>query len=68
LGQIDEITLDIGGTVIERLDTLLPDTGSDDGNALEDDDESAAMPLVIAVDMSEEQPQLPQLPLEVAPS
>jgi exoribonuclease II len=52
LGEIDEITLDITGTVIERLDTA-----PDQGDASADEDESelelAAGPISIAVDMSE---------------
>ncbi len=52
LGDIDEITLDITGTVIERLD-IAPDEA--DGNADEDDGEleAPAGPISIAVDMSE---------------
>ena len=54
LGAIDEITLDIAGTVIERLDATadeaatLADEGSD-----EDDDALTAGPLSIAVDVNE---------------
>ena len=49
LGDIDEISLDIAGTVVERLDVL------DDADNQEDegDDEPAAGPIAIAVDMSE---------------
>jgi exoribonuclease II len=52
LGEIDEITLDISGTVIERLDTT-PDEA--DAGADEDDGEQevAAGPISIAVDLSE---------------
>ena len=52
LGEIDEITLDITGTVIERLDTA-PDQV--DAGADEDDGESelAAGPISIAVDLNE---------------
>ena len=52
LGEIDEITLDITGTVIERLDTA-PDEV--DAGADEDDGESelAAGPISIAVDLNE---------------
>jgi exoribonuclease II len=52
LGEIDEITLDISGTVIERLD-MAP--GEADAAAEEDDGEleAPAGPISIAVDMSE---------------
>ena len=52
LGAIDEITLDISGTVMERLDTVTdaPTTPmeEDDGEA-----DMAAGPISIAVDVSE---------------
>jgi exoribonuclease II len=49
LGDIDEISLDIAGTVVERLDV------QNDEGAQEDDgdDEPVAGPIAIAVDMSE---------------
>ena len=52
LGEIDEITLDISGTVIERLD-IAPSEG--DAGADEDDGElgAPAGPISIAVDMGE---------------
>jgi len=54
LGDIDEVSLDIHGTVIERLDVALeagaePAEVGDD----EDDDSLVAGPIAIAVDMSE---------------
>ena len=60
LGDIDEITLDVAGTVVERLDT----EGTDGNNSLDaaalldsagDDaeDESVAGPIAIAVDMND---------------
>jgi exoribonuclease-2 len=54
LGEIDEITLDIMGTVIERLDTPLAsgDDADDEGND-EGDDDAVAGPISIAVDMTE---------------
>ena len=52
LGEIDEITLDINGTVLERLDTPSEaDNAPDEGG--DDDDEVVAGPIAIAVDMSE---------------
>ena len=52
LGQIDEITLDISGTVLERLDTP-SDADSAPDEAGDDEDEVVAGPIAIAVDMSE---------------
>ena len=49
LGEIDEITLDITGAVIERLDTVMEVTGQEDA----DEDEVAAGPIAIAVDVNE---------------
>ncbi|MFZ3125388.1 MAG: RNB domain-containing ribonuclease [Acidovorax sp.] len=55
LGEVDEITLDIHGTVIERLDD--PDDTSDDGpvDDAEDADDGTAVagPIAIAVDVNE---------------
>ena len=57
LGDIDEITLDITGTVIERLDAPTDDGEEDDGEGeVEGDDQAAAGPITIAVDMSDPQP------------
>ena len=50
LGRIDEITLDVSGTLIERLDApAAPDAGEDESG----EDEPVAGPIAIAVDMSE---------------
>jgi len=49
LGNIDEITLDVGGTVIERLDTP-PEAAPEEDSG---DDEPVAGPIAIAVDMNE---------------
>jgi len=60
LGEVNEITLDIGGTVIERLDIEVH-TGdfaansSAEESSEEDDDSHTGMPLTIAVDMDETQ-------------
>ncbi len=54
LGDIDEITLDIHGTVTERLDD--PDDASDDApldDAADDEEEGVAGPIAIAVDVNE---------------
>jgi exoribonuclease-2 len=53
LGDIDEITLDVHGTVVERLDTPVeaaPDAPTD---TEEDEDDTTAGPIAIAVDMDE---------------
>ncbi|MFM2111642.1 MAG: hypothetical protein RLZZ271_302, partial [Pseudomonadota bacterium] len=54
LGQIDEIALDVSGTVIERLDAVsaAADTPDEDG----EDEELVAGPLAIAVDVNEDNP------------
>ncbi|MDQ6881669.1 MAG: RNB domain-containing ribonuclease, partial [Pseudomonadota bacterium] len=49
LGEIDEITLDVKGTVIERLDAEPAPQSVEE----ETDDEPAAGPLTIAVDVGE---------------
>jgi exoribonuclease II len=51
LGEIDEITLDISGTLIERLDAAPAADASTEGNTEEDDDDMAG-PIAIAVDVS----------------
>ena len=53
LGEIDEIALDVHGTVLERLDmpTDPGDAATDDSG--EDDAEESAGPIAIAVDMND---------------
>ncbi len=53
LGEIDEIALDVSGTLIERLDgdAAAPADGAED--SAEDDEEAVAGPIAIAVDMNE---------------
>jgi exoribonuclease II len=55
LGEIDDITLDIHGTVIERLDLpvdVVPeDSGEDDG------EDALAAPLALAIDVDEVEPE-----------
>jgi len=50
LGEIDEITLDITGAVIERLDVVMSQPSEE---ADTEDDEVAAGPIAIAVDVNE---------------
>ena len=55
LGDIDEITLDVTGTVIERIDVSAadPPAGPAVQDASEEDDDEVAGPIAIAVDMGE---------------
>ncbi|MDP2065407.1 MAG: RNB domain-containing ribonuclease [Burkholderiaceae bacterium] len=53
LGEIDEITLDVHGTVTERLDTPADAAAPDAADETGDDDEPVAGPIAIAVDLSE---------------
>ena len=60
LGEIDEITLDISGAVVERLDAapaaMAENSDRDDGGGYDgagDDDDLSAGPIAIAVDLSE---------------
>jgi len=55
LGEMDLITLDVHGTVVERLDTPQADTGAQaqEADAGGDDDEEVAGPIAIAVDVNE---------------
>lgn len=59
LGEVDEITLDIHGTVIERLDD--PADTSDDGPVedADEDDDTVAGPIAIAVDVNEAPAEAP---------
>ena len=49
LGEIDEIALDLSGTVLERLDVVPADVEEESG----EDDDVAAGPIAIAVDMND---------------
>jgi exoribonuclease-2 len=52
LGAVDEITLEVGGTVIERLD--LPEDRLDDAAESEEgDDDGLSTPLALAIDVNE---------------
>jgi exoribonuclease-2 len=51
LGEMDLITLDISGTVVERLDT--PVTEHDVADNADEEDEEVSGPIAIAVDISE---------------
>ena len=68
LGDIDEISLDIAGTVVERLDVSdQSEAGTEDQDGDGDgDDEPVAGPIAIAVDMSEMESQAAEIPLAPA--
>ena len=55
LGDIDEITLDVGGTVVERLDAAVAGvaTPQEPAYSAEEDEEEVAGPIAIAVDMAD---------------
>jgi exoribonuclease-2 len=55
LGEIDEITLDVHGTVLERLDVEAEPLVAEE----ETEEEPAAGPITIAVDVSEAQSDNP---------
>ena len=55
LGDIDEVTLDVMGTVLERLDAL-PETPEIADDVGDDEDDASAGPIAIAVDMTEGSP------------
>jgi exoribonuclease-2 len=52
LGEIDDITLEIAGTVIERLDQPVADV---DAMATEDEEEPLGAPLALAIDVNDAQ-------------
>ncbi len=60
LGEIDEISLEVGGTVIERLDS--PDTTADDAVVDDEADEDMAGPLHLAIDDEAEAPPAQETP------
>ena len=53
LGEIDEIMLDVNGTLIERLDSPEAQATGAPDDAAEEDDDAVAGPIAIAVDMNE---------------
>lgn len=53
LGEIDDITLDIHGTVTERLDLPVDDVADDAGSGEDGEDEELAAPLALAIDVDE---------------
>lgn len=53
LGNIDEITLDVNSTVIERLDVVVDEAAAEQVDEEDNDSEIAAGPISIAVDLNE---------------
>jgi exoribonuclease II len=53
LGQIDEISLDVSGTVIERLDVPVDETGSDGSDDSGEDDDSLGTSLALAINLDD---------------
>jgi exoribonuclease-2 len=53
LGDIDEVTLDVGGTVVARLDTVTETVDAAQDEVGDDDEDAVAGPIAIAVDMTE---------------
>ena len=66
LGEIDEITLDVSGTVIERLDAPVeagdPTDDNSDNSDEEEDDDSLASPLALAIDLDDNGAEPPTAP------
>ena len=53
LGDIDEITLDIHSTVLERLDAVVDEANAEQVAEEDNESEIAAGPISIAVDLNE---------------
>lgn len=53
LGEIDEITLDVNSTVVERLDVVVDDAAAEQADEEDNESEIAAGPISIAVDLNE---------------
>jgi exoribonuclease-2 len=53
LGEIDEITLDVSSTVIERLDVVVDEAAAEQVDEEDNESEIAAGPISIAVDLNE---------------
>ncbi len=52
LGEVDEMALDVHGTVLERLDSAI-DAATTDATDTEDEEDLAAGPIAIAVDLTD---------------
>ncbi|MEG2630437.1 MAG: RNB domain-containing ribonuclease [Comamonas sp.] len=62
LGEIDEITLDVNGTLIERLDSPEAQATGEEAGEEEGEDDAVAGPIAIAVDMNETDAVTPPAP------
>ena len=62
LGEIDEITLDVNGTLIERLDSPEAQATGEEAGEDEGEDDAVAGPIAIAVDMNETDAVTPPAP------
>jgi len=62
LGEIDEITLDVFGTVIERLDTEEASDAAQTDDSDDGEEELTAGPISIAVDVSDPAPEIAPAP------
>ncbi|MEG0003278.1 MAG: RNB domain-containing ribonuclease [Comamonas sp.] len=62
LGEIDEITLDVNGTLIERLDSPEAQATGEQAGEDEGEDDAVAGPIAIAVDMNETDAVTPPAP------
>jgi exoribonuclease-2 len=60
LGEIDEIALDVHGTVIERLDAAPAEAAAEDESG--EDEEEVAGPIAIAVDLADSEAAPEKLP------
>jgi exoribonuclease-2 len=58
LGEIDEIALDVHGTVIERLDAAPAEAAAEEESS--EDDEEVAGPIAIAVDLADSDEAAPE--------
>jgi exoribonuclease II len=65
LGEVNDITLDIHGTVVERLDRPVDDLPPDSGDAGEDD-EALAAPLALAIDVADADTATDEAPTDPA--
>ena len=65
LGAVDDITLDIHGTVVERLDLPGEDLADDSSDSGEDD-ETLAAPLALAIDVADASTPAEAVPAENA--
>ena len=62
LGEIDPITLDVNGTLVERLDSADADAMGVQEEIAEEEDDAVAGPIAIAVDMNEADTATPPTP------